>query len=140
MPVIRFANKPKNGAAVEKTVVMQFAGHKQIFFYFPNIINNIHHFVAPDPCPRRATLESNMTVSYSPDSTPRRTLRGKSAPGANAQSSSPAARYYDSADWWQLRAARSQDFPEARDTASVLLERIRASRAHSSPTLMRYAK
>ena len=108
---------------------MQFAGHKQIFFYFPNIINNIHHFVAPDPCPRRATLESNMTVSYSPDSTSPRTLRGKSAPGANAQSSSPAARYYDSADWWQLRAAimkALQDFPEARDSVVRALRDLNA--------------
>ena len=120
---------------------MQFVGHKQIFFYFPNIINNIHHFVGPNPCPRRATLESRMMIDlHNSGAATHRTLRGKNAPGANAQSSSPAARYYDSADWWQLRAARSQDFPEARDTASVLLERIRASRAHSSSALMRYAK
>ena len=109
---------------------MQFVGHKQIFFYFPNIINNIHHFVAPDPCPRRATLESRMMIDlHNTGAATLRTLRGKPTPGANAQSISPAARYYDSADWWQLRAAimkALQDFPEARDSVVRALRDLNA--------------
>jgi hypothetical protein len=73
-----------------------------------------------------------MTVaSYSPDpdSTQPRTLRAKPAPGASPQASSPAARYYDSADWWQLRAAimkALQDFPEARDSVVRALRDLNA--------------
>ena len=54
------------------------------------------------------------------------TRRAKTNPGA----STPAApNYYDSADWWQLRAAimkALQDFPEARDSVVRALRALHA--------------
>lgn len=66
---------------------------------------------------------------HNPGATQPRTLRGKFAPGANAPSSSPADRFYDSADWWRLRAAimkALQDFPEARDSVVRALRDLHA--------------
>ena len=55
--------------------------------------------------------------------------RSKLARGAQAHTGSPDARYYDSADWWQLRAAimkALQDFPEARDSVIRALRGLNA--------------
>ena len=54
--------------------------------------------------------------------------RAKTNPGAST-SSKVAANYYDSADWWQLRAAimkALQDFPEARDSVVRALRALHA--------------
>ena len=70
-----------------------------------------------------------ITASYSPDSGVPPTPRAKPIPRATPQSSSLAARYYDSADWWQLRAAimkALQDFPEARDSVVRALRDLNA--------------
>jgi hypothetical protein len=62
--------------------------------------------------------------------------RGPYAPGHRAQSSSPAASYYDSTDWWQLRSAimkALQDFPEARDTVVRALRDLHALQDPDAP-------
>jgi hypothetical protein len=61
--------------------------------------------------------------------------RSKSDPGAHAQSS-PAANFYDSADWWQLRSAimkALQDFPEARDSVVRALRDLHALQDPNAP-------
>ena len=55
--------------------------------------------------------------------------RAKTVPGARPQSPSVSINYYDSADWWQLRAAimkALQDFPEARDSVIRALRNLNA--------------
>ena len=77
-----------------------------------------------------------MDVLYNPASGPPRLIRGPIAPGARAQSSSPARNYYDSADWWQLRSAimkALQDFPEARDSVVRALRDLHALQDPDAP-------
>jgi hypothetical protein len=53
--------------------------------------------------------------------------RAKTNPGAGPTPAAP--NYYDSADWWQLRAAimkALQDFPEARDSVVRALRDLHA--------------
>jgi hypothetical protein len=57
------------------------------------------------------------------------TRRAKTNPGARPLSTAAAPNYYDSADWWQLRAAimkALQDFPEARDNVVRALRDLHA--------------
>ena len=66
---------------------------------------------------------------------PPHTIRGKSNPGHSPQSS-PAANYYDSPDWWQLRSAimkALQDFPEARDSVVRALRDLHALQEPDAP-------
>jgi hypothetical protein len=75
-------------------------------------------------------------VLNNPASGPPRLIRGNAAPGARAQSSSPARNYYDSADWWQLRSAimkALQDFPEARDSVVRALRDLHALQDPDAP-------
>jgi hypothetical protein len=70
-----------------------------------------------------------MPFSHNPAPDPPRPLRSKLFPGACPQSLSPTPNYYDSADWWQLRAAimkALQDFPEARDSVVRALRDLHA--------------
>ena len=55
------------------------------------------------------------------------TRRAKTNPGARSTAAAP--NYYDSADWWQLRAAIMKalhDFPEARDSVARALRDLHA--------------
>ena len=76
------------------------------------MITNLRDFQTPasDPLRRRANL----------------------APGFSHNSTPPAPNYYDSPDWWQLRAALMkalQDFPEARDSVVRALRDLHALQA-----------
>jgi hypothetical protein len=65
---------------------------------------------------------------HNPVSDPLR-RRANLAPGASHNSTAPAPNYYDSPDWWQLRAALMkalQDFPEARDSVVRALRELHA--------------
>ena len=73
---------------------------------------------------------------HNPASDPR-PLRGNLAPGASHNSTAPAPNYYDSPDWWQLRAAimkALQDFPEARDSLVRSLRALHALQDPNAPT------
>ena len=75
------------------------------------------------------------TVLYNTVSDPR-PVRANSVPGANAQSSSLPANYYNSPDWWQLRSAimkALQDFPEARDSVVRALRDLHALQDPNAP-------
>jgi hypothetical protein len=63
--------------------------------------------------------------------------RVQSNPSHRALSSSPAPNYYDSPDWWQLRAALMkalQDFPEARDSVVRALRELHALQEADAPS------
>ena len=71
---------------------------------------------------------TDLSGMYNPASDPR-PLRGNLAPGARHDSTPPAPNYYDSPDWWQLRAAITKalhDFPEARDSVVRALRDLHA--------------
>jgi hypothetical protein len=77
-----------------------------------------------------------MPSYYNPAPDPPRTLRVKTAPGAQYQSSPAAPNYSDSADWWQLRAAIMKallDFPEARDSVVRALRELHALQEPNAP-------
>jgi hypothetical protein len=62
-----------------------------------------------------------------PDPSAPPTRRAKTNPGARSTAAAPS--YYDSPDWWQLRAAimkALQDFPEARDSIVRALRELHA--------------
>ena len=65
-----------------------------------------------------------------------RPRRVQSNPAHRSQSSTPAPNYYDSPDWWQLRAAimkALQDFPEARDNVVRALRDLHALQDPNAP-------
>ena len=64
-----------------------------------------------------------------------RPRRANLAPGFHHNSTS-APNYYDSPDWWQLRAAimkALQDFPEARDSVVRALRDLHALQDPNAP-------
>ena len=69
---------------------------------------------------------------HNPASDPR-PLRANLNPGFRHHST-PAPNYYDSPDWWQLHAVRSQDFPEARDSVVRALRELHALQEPNAPT------
>ena len=63
--------------------------------------------------------------------------RVQTNPGYRDPSSAVAPNYYDSPDWWQLRAAimkALQDFPEARDNVVRALRDLHALQEADAPT------
>ena len=63
--------------------------------------------------------------------------RVQTNPGYRDPSSAIAPNYYDSPDWWQLRAALMkalQDFPEARDSVVRALRELHALQESNAPT------
>jgi hypothetical protein len=78
---------------------------------------------------------TDLSGMYNPASAPR-PLRGNLFPGAR-HGSTPAPNYYDSPDWWQLRAAIMKallDFPEARDTVVRALRELHALQEADAPS------
>ena len=62
--------------------------------------------------------------------------RVQTNPG-HREPSAVAPNYYDSPDWWQLRAAimkALQDFPEARDSVVRALRELHALQDPNAPT------
>ena len=60
--------------------------------------------------------------------------RAKTNPGARTPA---ASNYYDTSDWWQLRAAIMKalhDFPEARDSVARALRELHALQESDAPT------
>ena len=63
--------------------------------------------------------------------------RVQTNPGYRDPSSAVAPNYYDSPDWWQLRAAimkALQDFPEARDNVVRALRYLHALQEADAPS------
>ena len=63
--------------------------------------------------------------------------RVQTNPGHRDPASAIAPNYYDSPDWWQLRAVimkALQDFPEARDNVVRALRELHALQDPNAPT------
>ena len=80
-------------------------------------------------------MNTDIKELHNPASDPLR-RRANLTPGFSHYSAPLAPNYYDSSDWWQLRAAIMKalhDFPEARDSVARALRELHALQESNAP-------